>query len=153
MTQSIANAQASLQAVLAADVVLIAWAQTHFNKDWTELKANRPVKIIRPDEYPLRVYEIDDGDIESGLGGAPYEVSTSIPVGFGWHENDYDAAFDQRTELIDLVVSAIKANSTLRIDNVDAVAGAAVVHFTTDKSVNHPKHFVTFDVAIEYEVQ
>jgi len=152
MTQSLALAQANLQAVLMADSGLTAWAQTHFNKDWNELKANRPVKVIRPDEYPLRVYELDAGDVEGGLGGAPGEVSTSIPVAVGWHESDYGTSFDQRTQLIDLFIQAVKANSTLRVASVDAVAGAAVVNFTPDQSVNHPKHFVTFDVAIEYEV-
>ena len=145
---SLPNAQAQLQTVLEVNTALIAWAQTHFNREWTELKANRPVKILRPDEMPLRVYELDVGDTGPEVMNQSQTVVTSISVAVGWHEQDYATAFDQRTALIDLMIKAVMANSTLN----DSVAGAWVSKFIPDQSVNHPKHFVTFEVAIEYTV-
>lgn len=144
-----ANAQAQLQAVLVADTDLIAWAQTHFNREWTEIKSNKPVSRIRPEEMPCRVYELGDvNDTGPEVVNHSQYVPTHFALAVGWYEDDYDKAFDQRTALEDLLIKAVMANGTLN-DSVDAAWVSKVIH---DKNANHPKHFVNFEVSTDYKV-
>ena len=145
---SLANALTQLQTVLAADTALIAWAQDNFNREWTELKANRLVVRLEPKKMPVRIYELMPAETGPEVSNYSQEVLTHIALGVGWYNDDYESAFDQLTALLPLVIQAVMANPTLN----GVVDGAWVTKFTPDQSVNHPKHFATFEVAIEYKV-
>lgn len=139
---------ANLKAQLAADPGLAAWAQTHFGRGFTQLDSNRPISLLRANESPLQIFELDDGSAEAFVGGDEQEVSTAMLVAVGWVETDYSQAFAQRLTLPELVMQAVLADPTLG----GAVGGAWVSAWSPDKAANHPKHFMAFTISAEYDV-
>ncbi len=144
---SLANVHTQLKAILLADAGLADWARRHFSETFTALDANRPIARIAPDDYPVFVLEL--GDAETGPEVSNYSqfVTDTIEVAVGWYEDDPDTAFAQHTELSSLMIKAVMGKGTLN----DAATMAWVSKRAGDKSVNHPRHFVTFTVAVEYQ--
>lgn len=147
---SLKNFQSGLQSLLLADTGLIGWLETHFGAGttFTPILSNRPVAHINTNEMPGLVFEIDDGESSQVVGNYKQDNDVVLNVAVGWHENDPDKAFVQRAELADLMIAAVMQDHTLS----GQVAGCWVEGFRSDKNVNHPKHFMTFDVRGEYGV-
>lgn len=138
----------ALRAQLLADTGLDAWAQSHFGRGFTGLDSNRPVSLLRENESPVLIFELDDASAEIFVGGSEQEVSTALLVAAGWVETDYSAAFSQRLALPELMLQAVMADPTLG----GAVGSAWVSAWSPDKAANHPKHFMAFTVSAEYDI-
>ncbi len=140
------NAHSELVIVLTGDVALTAWANAHFGKAFTVLNGNRDLKEFRDNELPALVFELGDGE-PTPMGHKYNDVTQQIKFGFVWYEDNFEAAFDQRKGLPEIVLDAIMRTDTLN----GAVADAALTAWRFAQGVDNAyMHSAQFDLDITY---
>ena len=104
------------------------------------LRSMRPPRSIGQEHFPCWVMEVGDiATTERAVGSCHQEAQRELLLALVWHQQDHDAAFDQREALWPLLVSLFLRNP--------APDGQSTVHvdaMATDRSANHPTHITTF---------
>ena len=143
---SLNNAHTQLVNILTTVAAIIAWVNTNFSQALTVLNGNRELKEFRDNELPALVFELGDGENEP-LSKTYGEVKQQIKFGFVWFEKDFDAAFNQRKTLPDIVLKAIMSKNTLNA----TVSDAQLTSWSFAQSADDAyMHSARFDLDIEY---
>lgn len=129
---------------------LIDWRNQYSarNKAFTVLKTNRKVERMPDHCLPCIILEFPDGQFgQRTMGNVTQEFSHQIDLVFGIQvkRDDYENAFDARTELVDQVLPQFFLN---RDRYADYVNDAKLIDFQSDSGVYFPKMFVSVTVAL-----
>ena len=138
-----------LQAVMGSDVDLVAWAEDHFARAFTQVKGFRPIEVINAEQLPLQSLYLFGGEVGPlTLGAHSFDQLPDVIMEFIWTEPDPDAAMVQAEQLIDRVPIALGRNPTLS----NAVGGCWVKGWQAGDPRNHPMHMVGFRISADYNV-
>ena len=112
------------------------------------LKSFRPLKSLGAEHFPSWLLEPgDDTSIEESVGSHRQVFETEVLLGFVWHQQDFDTAFDQRTALLALLVELF-----LRNPRPGDIADVRVDSSASDRNANHPTHITTFRLLATVDV-
>lgn len=158
MTQSLAQFQTNLAATLLADADLDAWfvAQTvdqGFGAAPIVIKGNVPFARIPANKWPALVFEIGAGSNELEVPNHSQNPKVELPFSLIWKNQDPAGAYDQRTALIDMMITAVLRNPTLDTGGGDAVGGCWIKDFDTDRGAHHPVQVLQFTAEAFYQIE
>ncbi len=125
------------------------WSQTNFNRTLTVVKGNALIEKISTKKLPALIIEIGDFESAPQVSGVSQTTEQDLPFSIVWHEDDDDAAFNQRTPLSRLIIQAVMADHTLG-NNVEA---AWISEGQSDQNAYHPTHVMRFLVTGQFAVK
>ncbi len=145
--------------LLASDATLQASLTTLFGAPITRvLKSNQPVASIPPDLLPCWVIEQapgqagaianDGGDVDGlVIGHGRQGFNSEIDIALVWTNPDRDSAFNQRSELPEIL-----ARLFMRNPQPVGVGLAFLQSWAPDQSIHHPRQIFSCTVRGEYQI-
>ena len=144
---SLANAYDNLATTLTGDTDLTAWAAP-IGGPLTLFKGNRLVPNLLDTDLPALVLELGDFQAERLVSGRQHELTVAMKFSIAWKDTDYDAAFDRKQALPELVTRAVMGNPDLNGEVSEAWVSGGLADF----GYHHPRHAMGFTVTAELRV-
>jgi len=127
-----------LEAAITNDAALAAWANTTFGRNVTVKIGNRPLKRLRPEDYPVAVVVFEPELVEEQLMGETNKLFEIYHIEMGLHGDDTKQAVAAMAEFERLLALAVLADR-----NRSGMAyHTAATERIGDGDVNHPYHFM-----------
>jgi len=127
-----------LESAITGDASLNNWAHSRFSRSVTVKLGNRPLKTLRPEDYPVAVIVFEPELVEERLAGATNKLIEVYHIEMGVHGDDPKVAISDMAEFERLLALAVLADRT----RSGMAYHTAAIERIGDGDVNHPYHFM-----------
>ena len=132
--------QTTLRNALTTNAPLASWLSTHYAQGLTVLIGNRPLKKIRPEEYPLVVIVFEPESVAEKVVNTPHWLIENYHFEIGIYNTDVEQSLQHLAELEQMIIDAALPALRGMLTGSDEHAG--IVDRIADQDVNHPYHFI-----------
>ncbi len=127
-----------IERAITSDANLSAWATTTFGRAVTVKLGNRPLKTLRPEDYPVAVVVFEPDTIEEQLTGGTNKVTEVYHIEMGVFSDNPTLAIQHMAEFERLLSLAVLFDRT----RAGMAYHTAAIDRIGDGDVNHPYHFM-----------